>query len=123
MRIYLAFILTLAVVVNSASRPQTPEEWARQQNDKRFNDEAYHGLPWEEYSKQGFFPREPQVHPRQADSDARNALPPSVTSDDLKPTRTDSMGLIRRAPQGTLRCPEGGGGDECFTFSCKSLGP
>lgn len=118
MQMYPLFILTLAVVVYSTPGDQTPEEWARQQNDQRFNREAYDALPWEEYSKQGFFPRELPRRIRLADSDRQDRSPPTFTSDDLTPTRTDPMGLMRRVPLGTFTCEVG---SHCYTFTCKLL--
>jgi hypothetical protein len=120
---YLLFTLAGAMVAQSAPRDSTPEEWAREQNDQRFNREAYRGLPWEEYSKEGFFSRAPQSPVGLADSDREDALPPTHTSDDFSPTRTYAMGLKRRAPQasassGTFNCDSG----DCYTFLCKFLG-
>ncbi|KAH6871627.1 hypothetical protein B0T10DRAFT_260255 [Thelonectria olida] len=113
MQSYLLFVLiTLAVVAHSAPRDQTPEEWARQQNDQRFNQEAYHGLPWEEYSKQSFFPREQQHRFRLADSDRQNAFLPTLASDDRAPTKTVPISLMRRAFE------NGCGPKNCFTFLC-----
>ncbi|KAH6974551.1 hypothetical protein BKA56DRAFT_591490 [Ilyonectria sp. MPI-CAGE-AT-0026] len=121
MQSYLLFILTLAVVAHAAHRDQTPEEWARQQNDDRFNREAYHILPWEEYSQEGFFPREPQRRLRQQDSYRQNAFNPTLTSDDLTPTRTDPMRLMPRASfRNGCRLDET---SNCFTFICKCLDP
>jgi hypothetical protein len=117
---YYLFILTLAMVAHSAPRHQTPEEWAREQNDQRFNRDAYDGLPWEEYSKQGFSPRKPPRRLRLADSDRQRAFRPTLTSDDFAPTRTHAMSLMRRAPQATFTCNPGA---NCYTFNCKFLGP
>jgi len=117
MQSYLLLILiTPAVGAHSTPRDQSPEEWARQQNDQRFNQEAYHGLPWEEYSKQGFFPREPQRRLRLADSDRQNAFPPTLTSGDLAPTKTDPMSLMPRAFDGSGCSLDGT--PNCFTFIC-----
>lgn len=117
---YLPFILTLAAVAHSAPRDQTPEEWAREQNDQRFNQEAYHGLPWQEYSEQGFFPRELQRPLALADSDKLDAFPPTLTSNDFAPTKTDARNLMRRGPQATFTCDPG---SNCFTFTCEFLPP
>lgn len=121
MQSYHLFILTLAVKVHSVPRNLSPEEWARQQNDQRFNQEAYHGLPWEKFSKQGFSPRESQRRLRLPNSNRQNALPPTLISDDLTPTKTDPMSLMRRELWDSSGCSDTH--SNCFTYSCKLLDP
>lgn len=124
LQIYFLFFPTFAKVAHSAPRDETPEEWARDQTNRRFEQEAHRGPPWEDYNKQGFFSRAPQSRLGLAESDRQNALPPTRTPHDLAPTRTYAS-LTRRAPQtsadlGTFTCIPG---KDCYTFSCKFAAP
>jgi hypothetical protein len=119
LQIYFLFFPTFAKVAHSAPRDETPEEWARDQTNRRFEQEAHRGPPWEDYNKQGFISRAPQSRLGLAESDRQNALPPTRTPHDLAPTRTYAS-LTRRAPQtsadlGTFTCIPG---KDCYTFSC-----
>lgn len=111
-------ILTLAIAAHSEPRDPIPKERASAQNGQHLDQDADHGLPWEEHKKQSFFPRQPQRHPRPADSRWHDSFPPTRTSNDFVPTRTYTT-LMRRAPQATFTCvPE----MNCYTFTCEFLG-
>ncbi|KAI8654349.1 hypothetical protein NCS56_01392000 [Fusarium sp. Ph1] len=96
MQSHLLFIQVLAVVAICA----------RQQNDQPFSDRAYRDIPWDEDSEHGFFGREPAAF------HGHNAVPPSLTTDSLVPTRTHPRGLIRRNDGCSLET------NNCFTFLC-----
>jgi hypothetical protein len=100
MQSHLLFIQVLAVVAICA----------RQQNDQPFNDKAYRDIPWDEDSEHGFFSREPAAF------HGHNAVPPSLTTDSLVPTRTHPRGLIRRGFDSDGCNLET---NNCFTFLCK----
>lgn len=110
----LILLFGLAATLQSAAADETPDDWARDLNNERFDSEAYHGQPWEEYRKAGFFPREP---PRRVvlDGDIQSEILPTPTSGDDASTRTLAVHLMPRDPTYTFTCNPGA---NCYTYAC-----
>ena len=113
---FLVYLLALTVTPQSATTDRTPDEWARGLNDQRFSLETYHGLPWEEYSLEGFFPRE-SPHRIASDRDTLSDVLPTRTTDNDAPTKTKGMHLMPRGSWDASGCALDGPLN-CFTFSC-----
>jgi len=112
LRKFLPFLSGFAAIPQCAVLSQILDDRAHMVNNERFDWEAYHDQPWEQYRMEGFSPRETE-RAVYSDFDTLNDVP-TPTIGDVIPTKTKGVHIMPRLPQYSFDC-----GSDCYTFLCK----